>query len=320
MPWERRKELHIDINASFGKVLMTSASDSSLLQPPPDYVAGDKMPIRVFFWERGPAGSLVAADPGPDTVLIYSAKPDGIEVDAQLLFLTDDFTEIETGVWEGTLDLATEDFQANLDAEPDGPKVIIGELEVRDSVADLSRASYQFKLNARPQVYNGTTAPLYFKSAFIRTADLGAPDVPQTLSIATGLTTDGTTPIPAAILQLVTGTATERLYTTSGGLFISPTGWQYSFTATFDTSMALSVYFDGELVAEFSTSPIVDLDITGTGMAPASPATGEPDLTLGDPLAAGWIGQLCRVGGYPTWSMYMAMETTPTATWIKLYP
>lgn len=164
MPWDIRKDLHLDINAHYGAVLLRSATDSSLLTPPPDFHAGDKFDVRLHFWERGPSGTLVAADPGADTVLVFTARPNNLPPGSDLLFYLDDFAEIEAGVWEGTLDLNTAELGAHLAAAPSGPKTITGELEVRDSVADTRRLSLQFPLTARPQSYDNQDPPAFFSS------------------------------------------------------------------------------------------------------------------------------------------------------------
>ena len=160
MPWNICRDFHIDINASYGRFLLVSATDSSLRQPPPDMVAGDGMPVRFHFWERGAAGALIAADPGPDTVFIFSGRPAGAPSGSDLLFLTNDFTELEAGVWEGTLDLTPAAFATHLTDAVNGSKIILGELEVRDSISNTKRNSFQFDLAARRQVYNGETPPV----------------------------------------------------------------------------------------------------------------------------------------------------------------
>ncbi len=198
MPWSLRRELHIDINAGYGRVLMTSATDSALLQPAPDYIAGDGMPIRVYFWERGTNGTLLPADPGPDTYLIFTGRAHGLPTGSPLLFETNDFAEIAEGVWQGTLDLTPAEFAAHLAASPAGAKIIIGEVEVRDSILNIKRCSFQFDLTARPGVYNDEDAPssLPTPDAWLearRPAPLALAEVPvdggEMLSIA--MTIDG---------------------------------------------------------------------------------------------------------------------------------
>ncbi|MEO5915555.1 MAG: hypothetical protein ABIS50_15080 [Luteolibacter sp.] len=159
MPWLLRRDFHIDIRAGYGRVLLTSDTDSSLLQPPPDAVAGDAGTIRFYFWERGPNGTLIAADPGPDTSLIFSGRPYGVPANTALLFESNDFAEVETGVWEGSFDFATAEMAAVIVLTPTGAKLITGELEVRDSISNTKRGSFQFDLAARPQVYDDQDAP-----------------------------------------------------------------------------------------------------------------------------------------------------------------
>jgi hypothetical protein len=153
MPWNIRRDFHIDINASYGSFLLQSATDSSLRQPPPDMIAGDGMPVRFHFWERGIAGALIVADPGPDTVFIFSGRPAGAPSGSDLLFVTNDFVEIADGVWEGTLDLTTAEFSAHLVDAVNGSKIILGEVEVRDGIANTKRNSFQFDLTARREVF-----------------------------------------------------------------------------------------------------------------------------------------------------------------------
>ena len=160
MPWNIRRDFHLDINAEYGSFLIVSGTDGSLRQPAPDVVAGDGMPVRFHFWERGPNGSLTAADPGSERVFIFSGRPAGAPAGSDLLFVTNDFTEISAGVWEGTLDLTAPEFSEHLADAVNGEKIILGELEVRDGEANTKRTSFQFDLTARRQVYNGEAPPL----------------------------------------------------------------------------------------------------------------------------------------------------------------
>jgi hypothetical protein len=159
MPWEIRKELHLDIRAPYGRVLLASGTDSSLLQPPPDFVHGDKMPVRIHFWERGANGTLTAADPGATTTIVFTGRPKGLLSGTDLLFQATDFEEIEEGIWEGELDLTPAEFGDHLDEAPAGAKIITGEVEVRDATGEVKRLSLQFDLTARPQSYNNEDAP-----------------------------------------------------------------------------------------------------------------------------------------------------------------
>ena len=159
MPWDIRRDLHIDIDASYGRFLLTSATDSSLRQPPPDFILGDSMPVRFHFWTRNPDGTLTVADPVATTTFRFSGRPAGAPTGSDLLFLTTTFTQISAGVWEGTLNLATTEFADHLAATPVGAKVILGELEIRDAT-NTKRNSFQFDLTARPQVYDNEDTPL----------------------------------------------------------------------------------------------------------------------------------------------------------------
>ena len=159
MPWEIRRDLHLDINAAYGAVLLTSATDSSLKNPPPDLVAGDKMPVRLYFWERGANGTLTAADPGATSTFVFSGRPNNVPPGTDLLFLSNSFTEVSAGVWEGSLDLHTAEIAAHLAASPTGSKTITGEVEVRDATGNIKRLSLQFPLTARPQAYDNQDAP-----------------------------------------------------------------------------------------------------------------------------------------------------------------
>lgn len=158
MSWNTRLDLHLDVNASYGRVLLTSAADSSLLNTPPDMVAGDLLTVRLYFWSRGETpGSLVAADPGTGAVLRFSARPAGVPEGSDLLFLADDFSEVSAGVWEAPLSLNTAEMAARLAEAPPGAKRILGEVEVTS--AGRTR-SLQFDLTARPQVYDNQDTPL----------------------------------------------------------------------------------------------------------------------------------------------------------------
>ena len=154
-----RLDLHLDINAAYGRVLLTSATDSSLRQPAPSIVAGDAMPVRLYFWSRSSTGTLTAADPGETSVILFSARPAGVPSGSDLLFLCDNFTETETGVWDGSLSLATAELAAHLATAPAGAKIITGEVEIQNA-DDTQRLSYQFDLTARAQVYDNQDTPL----------------------------------------------------------------------------------------------------------------------------------------------------------------
>ena len=155
MPWNTRLDLHIDINASYGRVLMNA--DGSLLNTPPDMIHGDNLNLRLYFWERGSApGTLVAVAIPSGAVIHFSAKPAGAPVGSALLFLADSFTEFAEGIHDGALSLNTEELAAHLEESPAGAKRILGEIEI---TAAGSTRSLQFELNTRPQVYAGEDAP-----------------------------------------------------------------------------------------------------------------------------------------------------------------
>lgn len=159
MPWNLRRDFHLDINAAYGSCLLVSANDSLIKQPPPDMISGDGMPVRIYFWERATDGTLTAADPGSESTLIFSGRPAAAPAGSSILFLTTDFLQISPGVWEGTLNLATAEFAAHIAAAPAGSKIILGEIEVRNA-SNTARTSIQFDLTARPQVYANDATPL----------------------------------------------------------------------------------------------------------------------------------------------------------------
>jgi hypothetical protein len=159
MSWNLRRDLHLDVSAQYGAVLLQSATDSSLRSSTVNFIAGDGMPIRLYFWERGAGGTITAADPGAEASIVFSGRPAGVPAGSDLLFLTTDFTQVSTGVWEGMLDLTTGEFAAHIAASPAGTKLILGEVEIRDSSSNNRRASFQFDIVARPQVYANQTPP-----------------------------------------------------------------------------------------------------------------------------------------------------------------
>jgi hypothetical protein len=159
MPWSIGLDLHLDINAPYGRVLMVSATDSALLQPPPEVVAGDKHPLRLHFYERGANGTITAVDPSEAPKLIFTGRPRGIPNGSDLLFQTDAFTKVGTGIYEGTLDLTPDEFSDHLAENPAGAKLITAEVEIQQTADNLVRRSFQFDLNARPQVFDNQDTP-----------------------------------------------------------------------------------------------------------------------------------------------------------------
>jgi hypothetical protein len=154
MSWNTRMDLHLDVAAPYGRVLLTSATNSALLNLPPDIVSGDRLTIALHFHQRGSApGSLTPADPGEDAIIRFSGRA---QSGGDLLFLADSFTEEEEGIWSGEADFHTVALAALLEAAPAGPKRILGEVEVRSGT---SIRSYQFDLTARPEIYANQDSP-----------------------------------------------------------------------------------------------------------------------------------------------------------------
>jgi hypothetical protein len=159
MSWDRRLDLHIDVDAPSARTLLASATDTSVLSVPPELVAGDLLTVRVFFWTRGATpGSRTAIDPGATATFVLSGRTLDVPPDSPLLFLATAFTELETGVWQTTLDLNTAAIAAHLAASPAGAKVITAELEIRDA-ADTARRSIQFRARLMPQVWDNQNPP-----------------------------------------------------------------------------------------------------------------------------------------------------------------
>lgn len=177
MSWNRRLSLYIDVDAPYGRTLLTSASDTALLNSPPTIYSGDHLPVRVHFLRRAsnPSAPAETADPG-QSVITLSAR--GISSEAVLL-QTSDFTEIETGIWEAPLNLNTTELIAHLAASPTGAKTLLGEIEIA-SLDGTDRYTLQFPLDARPQIYAGGTPP-----------DPADPPYPTPLSIVTKPPEDG---------------------------------------------------------------------------------------------------------------------------------
>lgn len=159
MSWDRRLDLHIDVDAPFNRNLITSETDSSVLNSPPEIVSGDKFKLRLYFWRRGPVlGRVEAIDPGESSTFRLSGRPLGVPLGSPLLFLATAFTQEGTGIWETTVDLATAELRDHLAAPPVGAKNITCEVEIRDA-SDSSRRSLQFVLVALPQVWENQDAP-----------------------------------------------------------------------------------------------------------------------------------------------------------------
>lgn len=155
MPWTPRLDLHLDINGRYGTCLLTSATDSSLLNAPPEIVTADNLPVRVHLWERGLTGALTAVELPASWSIAFAAKPQGSET-ILLALLSFSAVAGETGVYEGTLNANTAEFIAHLAEPPAGPKIIRGELEI---TAPAAKRSFQFDIAARPQIYDEGSLP-----------------------------------------------------------------------------------------------------------------------------------------------------------------
>jgi hypothetical protein len=162
MSWNRTLTLTLDVDAPYGRVLIGSLTDTSLLNQPPVHILGDAFPLRLQFARRAtiPTDPAVGISPPTGSTIVYSGKASGATGD--LLFFAADFepvldddSEPIPGLFQGTLDLNTTELAAHLAASPTGPKTILGEVEIRNA-ANTERISLQFDLIARPQVYIGT--------------------------------------------------------------------------------------------------------------------------------------------------------------------
>lgn len=322
MPWNIRRDFHIDINAAYGSYLIVSATNSSLRQPPPDMVAGDGMPVRFHFWERGENGAVVAADPGPDTVFIFSGRPAGAPPGSDLLFLTNDFAEISAGVWEGRLELATSELYNHIAAAPAGPKIILGELEVRDGPDNTARNSFQFDLTARPQVYDADDAPASLPTAeawlearigtIIRTTAEGPPV--SSSCIVSGVSTAGVSgnyfyagrDLSRPLFPLFSRDGTMNIFSSQFMLWNDGTHWILGSSSLSYTAK----------VASDDPSPI---GLTGWVVETGS---GGPTIVDGPAeTTAATVGQLCRVGDVPSYVWYIAEHAgVGTTTWRQLSP
>lgn len=272
MPWNIRRDFHVDINAEYGSFLIASGTDGSLRQPPPDMVAGDGMPVRFHFWERGPNGTLTAADPGADRVFIFSGRPAGAPAGSDLLFVTNDFAEISSGVWEGTLDLTTAEFFTHLADAVNGEKIILGELEVRDGAANTKRTSFQFDLTARRQVYNGEVPPLGLTTAnwmFSTTVPSNG-----SVTIAGDLTSDGSEPVTFGELPYTADSGGKPSYSDGVG---SCTWVEPEWILSIETPPAQWKSSEDVATPDLVTS-WTPQTIPGVGTA-----TGTPEITVAPP-------------------------------------
>jgi hypothetical protein len=177
MPWSFRRDFHIDLSASYGSYLLESNLRPVALQTPPDLVAGDKLPVRIYLWERdATSGDPVAVVTPEGTSMVFAGRPANAPLDSSLLFLSSNLAESETepGVWEGTLDLNTVELHNHLASQTTGEITILGEIELRSSDATPNRQSIQFDLNARRQVYAGVEG----EAAALATARKILTDIP----------------------------------------------------------------------------------------------------------------------------------------------
>lgn len=159
--WNRRYDLYIDVDAPSARALLVSATDSSVLNSPPEFVAGDESTLRIHFLRRTSVlGAVEAASPDADSVLRFSGRALGVPSGSDLLFLATGFEQVEgdESAWEADLDLNTEELATFLAAAPTGPKALTCEIEVSNA-AQTRRRSLQFAAVALPQVYEGQDTP-----------------------------------------------------------------------------------------------------------------------------------------------------------------
>lgn len=158
--WARRLDLHLDVDAPSNRNLLTSGTDSSILNSAPELIAGDALPVRLHFHRRGSTpGSLVAVDPGSGATIRFSGRAPGAASDA-LLFLTPSFTETEPGVWDGVLDLATQEIVDHLATDPPPSPFITCEVEIEDpTTTPTTRRSLQFSARLLDEIYANQDAP-----------------------------------------------------------------------------------------------------------------------------------------------------------------
>jgi hypothetical protein len=155
-----RRELHIDVTGNYGSILITYAGGSiSVHSVKPDMVVGDKFDLRLYFWQRATNGTAVVADPGDSAQINFAGRPAGIPAGSDALFHSSDFTQTALGIWDGTVDLNTQEFIDHLAATPAGDKVIRCEIEIRNSNLNTRRLSLQFDAHARRNAWNDQDAP-----------------------------------------------------------------------------------------------------------------------------------------------------------------
>ncbi len=225
MSWSITRHLHIDVYAQYGSVLMVGATNTALLQPPPDCIAGDTCPVNLHFWERQSDGSLIAADPGAGCTIILSGRRAGVPSGSSLLFLCNAFTRLSDGLWAGTLNLNTAEFLAFMSSASNVATTILGEVEVR--LADNSaRTSLQFDLMARPQVYADSDTPVTAlptpdawlearrPSPILRTTGDGAPVNGAIASLTVDPTGTNNTVIYTAVTEGASGNSISVTYAT----------------------------------------------------------------------------------------------------------
>lgn len=221
MSWNRTVTLTLDVDAPYGRVLMGSLNDTSLLNQPPVHVLGDAFPIRLQFARRSavPTEPATGVSPPPGSSIVYCAKAAGGGGD--LLFFADGFAPVLgddsnpiPGLYQSTLNLNTTQLADHLAASPTGAKLLLGEVEVRNAAA-TERLSLQFDLIARPQVYVGTegvpidsTPPYPSPSSILVQDQLGSiiPSLRLDISTLTGggpTALDGITTVGLSLPRMV---------------------------------------------------------------------------------------------------------------------
>lgn len=209
MSWTRTLTHTLDTEATYGRVLIGSLTDTALLNNPPVHTVGDAHPLRLQFARRAttPTDPAVGV-PLPDgSTIVYSAKASGATGD--LLFIASDFTpvldELDApipGLYQAPLNLNTLALATLLAAPPTGqPKIILGEVEVRNA-DNTERISLQFDLLARPQVYIGDEGvpadgpPPYPLPGAIGLRGLTTPDLRLDITTLTGGTPEALDSLP----------------------------------------------------------------------------------------------------------------------------
>jgi hypothetical protein len=171
----RELSLYIDAQKPGGLNAILDGLLSSPPSYPPSFMAGDKVPLKVYFRQRSATnGVSTYLDPDVGATLVVAGRSVN---SGTLLFAASSFTIQGTGTdaacFSGTIDLATAEIEAALASVNYGESVdMYVDIEERNA-GNTERLTFRANCRLYKQVYSGETAPA---SVTLPPAVLTAPD------------------------------------------------------------------------------------------------------------------------------------------------